>query len=106
MTMRLVTSLVLALLGAAALAIAVPFASGQDKDPTLRNLDDYRLRVGDRIQVLVYNANKTVPESQATLSVPGNGDVSVPPIGKIHLLDRTVFDVQEAVAQKYKDLGF
>jgi polysaccharide export outer membrane protein len=90
-------------------ALVLPAASGQDakdKDPTLRDLDAYRLRVGDKVEILVYNGSKLTVETSAKLSVPGNGDVSMPPIGKIHLLDRTVFEVQEAVTAKFKDEGF
>jgi polysaccharide export outer membrane protein len=108
--MRTLTWSVLAVLAAAAAAfLALPQASGQDtkeKDPTLRDLDAYRLRVGDKVEILVYNGSKLTVETSAKLSVPGNGDVSMPPIGKIHLLDRTVFEVQEAVTAKFKDEGF
>jgi len=79
----------------------------KEKDPTARDLDAYRLRVGDVVTITVFNGNKLAPELTATnVSVPGNGDVSLPPIGKIHLLDRTVFDIQESVAQKFKDDGY
>ena len=104
--MRTISWLALgALLGGLVLA-ALPAASGQDKDPTLRNLDEYRLRVGDGVEISVFNGNKITPELTSRITVPGNGNVSFPPIGKINLLDRTVFDVEEAVAQKFKDEGF
>lgn len=97
----------IALLSLGAIApLVLPAASGQDKDPTLRDLDAYRLRVGDEVEIQVYNGNKPTADSTRRLSVPANGDVSFPPIGKIHLLDRTVFEVQEAVAAKYKDEGY
>lgn len=106
--MRSISWSVLAVLFVLAGALCLPAASGQDKDkdPTIRDLDAYRLRVGDRVQILVYNGSKLTVETSASLSVPGNGDVSMPPIGKIHLLDRTVFEVQEAVTAKFKDEGF
>ena len=108
--MRSISWSVLAVVFAALVgALVLPAASGQDtkdKDPTLRDLDAYRLRVGDKVEILVYNGNKLTVETSAKLSVPGNGDVSMPPIGKIHLLDRTVFEVQEAVTAKFKDEGF
>src|SRR5690349_16938361 len=102
----------LSMLACALLAGAAPVpAAGQDKgkekDPTARDLDAYRLRVGDVVTITVYNGNRLAPELTAqNVAVPGNGDVSLPPIGKIHLLDRTAFDVQESVAQKFKDDGY
>jgi protein involved in polysaccharide export with SLBB domain len=106
---KLSWSVAAALCAALVGALVIPPASGQDtkdKDPTLRDLDAYRLRVGDKVEILVYNGSKLTVETSAKLSVPGNGDVSMPPIGKIHLLDRTVFEVQEAVTAKFKDEGF
>jgi protein involved in polysaccharide export with SLBB domain len=107
--MRTISWCVLALAFALfAIPSLVPQASGQDKekDPTLRDLDAYRLRVGDKVEIVVFNGNKLAPDVTGKMTVPGNGDVSFPPIGKIHLLDRTVFEVQEAVAQKFKDEGY
>jgi len=109
--MRVASWSVLVLASCALVAAAITSASGQEKpkekDPTARDLDAYRLRVGDVVTITVFNGNKLAPElTAANVSVPGNGDVSIPPIGKVHLLDRTVFDVQEAVAQKFKDDGY
>jgi polysaccharide export outer membrane protein len=96
----------LALVCAFAAGAATLPASGQDRpDPTKRNLDSYRLRVGDKVEITVGRGNSMTAEQAKILSVPANGEVSLPPIGKIHLLDRTVFEVQEAVAQRFKDEG-
>jgi protein involved in polysaccharide export with SLBB domain len=86
--------------------LVLPAATGQERDPTLRDIDSYRLRVGDEVEIQVFNGNKLAADATRRLQVPANGDVSFPPIGKIHLLDRTVFEVQEAVAAKYKDEGY
>jgi protein involved in polysaccharide export with SLBB domain len=75
-------------------------------DPTHRDLDSYRLRVGDRVTITVYNGNKLTPELTQSLSVPGNGEASFPPIGKVHLLDRTVVEIQDTVAQRFKDESY
>jgi protein involved in polysaccharide export with SLBB domain len=95
-------ALVFALVSA---SFVVP-ASGQEKpDPTKRDLDSYRLRVGDEVEITVYRGNAIASEISKKLNVPANGDVSFPPIGKIHLLDRTVFEIQETVMQRFKDEG-
>jgi protein involved in polysaccharide export with SLBB domain len=95
------------LIAGAALVPARGQEKPKEKDPTTRDLDAYRLRVGDVVTITVFNGNKLAPElTAANVAVPGNGDVSLPPIGKIHLLDRTVFDIQETVAQKFKDDGY
>jgi polysaccharide export outer membrane protein len=79
----------------------------KEKDPTERNLDAYRLRVGDVVTISVFNGKKMAPElTVANIAVPGNGDVSFPPIGKIHLLDRTTFDVEATVTQRFLDDGY
>lgn len=100
-----ISSVVLLLVGALTASVLPP-ASGQERDPTLRDLDAYRLRVGDEVEIQVFNGNKLTAETTRRLQVPANGDVSLPPIGRIHLLDRTVFEIQEAVAAKYKDEGY
>lgn len=93
----------------AGLAAALPFAAGvsaQDKDPTLRNLDEYKLRVGDKVEIQVFNGSSVAAEINKVLTVPANGQVSLPPVGRIELLDRTVFEVQQEVADKFKSGGF
>ncbi len=104
--MRWIQWSLLALCLVAVAPFVLPSASGQEKDPTLRDLDAYRLRVGDEVEIQVFNGNKLAADATRRLQVPANGDVSFPPIGKIHLLGRTVFEVQEAVAAKYKDEGY
>lgn len=85
--------------------VAIP-ASGQDKDktkdPTLRDLDSYKLRVGDSIDVVVYNGNK-LTELKGSLTVPANGDVSFAPVGKVHLLGLTIFEVEDFIGQRLKE---
>lgn len=96
---------------AAAAALTVPAVLfGQDKvekapDPTVRDVDSYRLRVGDQVEVQVFNAGKLVAEATKTLTVPANGQVSYPPIGKVTLVGKTVDEVQEAIAKRLKDDG-
>src|SRR5207247_1441729 len=80
-------------------AVLAPVAA-QDKDPTRRDIDAYRLRVGDEVQIVVSNGNKVTPEIDRKVIVPGNGEVSIPPIGKVHLADRTLDEVQQTITQK------
>jgi polysaccharide export outer membrane protein len=76
-------------------------------DPTVRDLGAYKLRVGDVVQIVVYNGNSLdVMLKAEKIAVPGNGEVSFPPVGKVRLLDRTVFEVETAIAQKLKDENF
>ncbi len=80
-----------------------PVDAARAPDPTRRNLDSYRLRVGDQVEVVVYNGRAVSPDMTRQLTVPGNGEVSFPPVGKVELLDRTVFEVQTQIEQKLKD---
>ncbi len=107
MRVLLPVTVVSAIALAAALGALPALGGDKDKDPTVRDLSDYRLRVGDHIAIVVYNGNKLKEElPREDIAVPGNGDVSFPPIGKIHLLDRTVFEIEETIAQKLKDENF
>ena len=84
-----------------------PDASKTEKtpDPTVRDIDAYRLRVGDQIEVQVFNSGKLVTEATKPLTVPANGQVSYPPIGKVTLLGKTVDEIQEQIAKRLKDDG-
>jgi protein involved in polysaccharide export with SLBB domain len=99
----------LAALTLTVLAASLAFvpARAQDRDPTRRDPDQYRLRVGDEIQIVVSNGNKVdAVIDRPHIIVPGNGDVSFAPIGKIHLADRTTDEVQQTITQKLKDENF
>jgi polysaccharide biosynthesis/export protein len=106
-------SILWAALAAAAAAAALTVTagvSGQDKtekapDPTVRDIEAYRLRVGDQVEVQVFNSGKLVTEATKTLTVPANGQVSYPPIGKVTLLGQTVDEIQDALAKRLKDDG-
>jgi polysaccharide export outer membrane protein len=108
--MRTSTWVALAALAAAA-ALTLPSALlGQDKvekalDPTVRDIDAYRLRVGDQIEVQVFNSGKLVAEATKTLTVPANGQVSYPPIGKVKLVGLTVDEIQEQIGKRLKEEG-
>lgn len=98
-------------LAAVAAALTVPSVLfGQDKtekapDPTVRDIDAYRLRVGDQIEVQIFNSGKPVGDPTKTLTVPANGQVSFQPIGRVVLLGKTVEEVQEDIAKRLKDDG-
>lgn len=110
----------IALALAAVAALTVPAVLlGQDKsqekapekapekgpDPTVRDIDAYRLRVGDQLEIQVFNAGKLVVEATKTFTVPANGQVSYPQIGKIVLVGKTVEEIQEALGKRLKDDG-
>ncbi len=94
--MRKYLILAAVLLGLAAAAIHV---QAQDPDPTRRDLKAYKLRVGDSVNIVVYGE----PQLSRAYTVPGNGEISFPPVGKIALLGLTPFDVEDVIAQKLKD---
>ena len=82
----------------------VPKAGGNVAliDPTTRDLDAYRLRVGDEVEIVVYRLDAL----KLTQIVPANGDISFLPVGKVNLLGKTVFEVEETIAQRLKDGEF
>jgi polysaccharide biosynthesis/export protein len=81
-------------------------APARQADPTRRNLDSYRLAVGDEIDVTVYQPGELKTVLQQRLSVPANGMVSMPPIGKVDLLGKTAFEVEEIVSLRLKEENF
>lgn len=68
------------------------------RDPSQRDLSAYRLRVGDTLDIQVYQH----AEFSRTYTVPGNGQVSFHPIGKIDLLDQTVFEVEAEIRRRLR----
>jgi polysaccharide export outer membrane protein len=95
---------------AAAAAAALPSSLlGQDAvekapDPTVRDIDEYRLRVGDQFEVQVFNSGKLVSEPK-TLTVMANGQVSYPPIGKLMARGKTIDEIQAQIGKRLKDDG-
>lgn len=71
--------------------------------PEQRSLDGYRLRVGDTISVVVYLHNEL---SVPGISVPGNGEIAFSPIGKVNLLDKTVFEVAGEIRRRLQEEDF
>ncbi len=72
------------------------------RDPVARDLSAYRLRVGDQVDVVVYEH----AELSRGSVVPGNGEISFLPIGKLKLLDKTVFEVEAEIAQRLRAENF
>ncbi len=98
--MRNILSVVALLSAAAAFYVGDLFAQdapGRD-DPSQRDLTAYRLRVGDQIDIVVYQRE----DLTRAYSVPGNGEVSFPPIGKLSLLGKTDSEVEEAIARRLR----
>ena len=85
------------------LAPSVPDPDAGRRDVTQRDLSAYRFRVGDTFDVIVYqHADLT----RLGITVPGNGEIAFPPIGKIGLLDKTVFDVAGEIRKRLQDEDF
>ena len=106
-------SFAFAALSAAAVVTLVLVAgrvAAQDKpasdDPTRRDLSAYRLRVEDMIEIAVHKPASFEAQNTRQLLVPANGEVSFSPIGKISLLGKTTFEVEEIIAQRLKDENF
>jgi polysaccharide export outer membrane protein len=72
-------------------------------DPTERDLHAYTLRVGDQVDIVVFKFDSL---KQTNVVVPANGDISFMPVGKVNLLGKTVFEVEETIAQRLKDGEF
>lgn len=106
-------SVAVAALSAVVFSGMVVLAAGvfaQDKpappDPTRRDLSAYRLRVEDEIEIAVHKPASFEAQNVRRLLVPANGEVSFSPIGKISLLGKTTFEVEEIIAQRLKDENF
>lgn len=90
--------------GAALLLAALLFtwsATAQDQDPTQRDFGAYKIRVDDHVEILIPDFEEY---SGKSVIVPGNGEVSFAPVGKIMLLDKTVFEVEERIKALLKDV--
>lgn len=75
-------------------------------DPTQVDLTSYRLRVDDQVEISVYNPGSLTHELARTVVVPGNGEVSFPPLGRVNLLGKTPFEVEATIAARLKDDGY
>lgn len=72
-------------------------------DPTRRDVAAYRLRVGDEVQIVISNGNDIKTVAERKVMIPANGDVSLPQIGKVHLLDHTTDEVEQLLVQRLKE---
>lgn len=62
---------------------------------------EYRLVVADTIKIAV----EDYPDLDASYSVPANGEVSFPPLGKLNLLGRTTDELSREIEQRFKSKG-
>ncbi len=62
---------------------------------------EYTLVVGDRIQLVVDGKEEYGRE----MSVPANGEVSMPPIGRLRLLGRTTAELEIEIAKRLVERG-
>jgi polysaccharide export outer membrane protein len=83
-----------------------PSDAAKHADPTKIDLGSYRLRVEDAVEITVYNPGSLEAELRRPVVVPGNGQISFPPIGRVELLGRTTFEIEEDIAQKLKDQNY
>jgi len=72
-------------------------------DPAQRDLSEYRLRVGDVFDAIVYQHTDL---TRLGITVPGNGEIAFPPIGKVKLRDRTVFEVSAEIRKRLIEEDF
>ncbi len=78
--------------------LAVTDAPDDARDPVQRDLSAYRLRVGDTVDVVVYDH----PEFSRPYPVPANGQILLHPIGKIMLRDQTIFEIEAEVRERLR----
>lgn len=83
-----------------------PGAARGRADPTQRDLNAYRLRVEDEIEIAIHEPGAFDPKLTRTFTVPANGEVSYPPIGRIQLVDRTAAEIEGVIAQRLKDENY
>lgn len=89
-----------ALLISAPTAVAqTPAAAEPAVEATARIVPDYRLGAGDKIRVIVYGEDQLTGE----FFISGAGNVSLPLIGDVSAVGRTVGEFQTAVAAKLSD---
>lgn len=111
--MRSVALFVVLALAAGLGAAGVLSASAQDRppesaepDPTQRDLASYRLRVDDEVTISVYNPGTLTADVERPVIVPANGEVSFPPLGRLQLLGKTPFRIEEEIAQRLKEQNY
>ncbi|MFN3523127.1 MAG: polysaccharide biosynthesis/export family protein [Phenylobacterium sp.] len=99
-------SLIVGLAACAALLIGAPAAFAQAPSATelapeapQRVLPDYHMGAGDKIRVIVYGEEALSNE----YFVSSAGNVSMPLIGEVAAVGRTVGEFQEAVAARLRD---
>ena len=83
---------------AAAVISAAP-AAKPPAEPRPANPADYRLGAGDKIRIIVYNETTLTGE----FIVAPSGTIALPLIGTVNALDRTVGDLEVAIAAKLRE---
>ena len=63
--------------------------------------DDYRVGPGDLLEIQVVGQE----ELRQTLRVSNSGEISVPMLGLIRVLDQSTFEIEDAIAGRLKDEG-
>ena len=91
------TRRVLAVLILTAVVLPVSVSPAQEVP---RPLDtEYRFVVGDQIQIAVDGH----PDLDKIFTIPVEGDVSFPPIGRIRLLDATRVELEDLIVERLKE---
>ena len=70
-------------------------------DETVILGDEYELVVGDTIQIVVEGHEEFTQSPQ----VPANGEISLPPIGRIKLLGKSTEELEKEVAARFREKG-
>ncbi len=95
------SSIVMILL-AVLLVVGAPLTStaqdgrGPGVNPPAPDLTEYRIRVGDRVDVVVDKHT----EYSRSFQIPAGGAVAMPPIGRITTVGRTVFELGDDIARR------
>ncbi|MCE9636415.1 MAG: polysaccharide biosynthesis/export family protein [Planctomycetes bacterium] len=77
--------------------------SARPQDPARRDLGAYRLRVEDEVEVAIYKTGSFDTSLTKHIVVPANGEISFAPIGRLNLLGKTTWEIEEFITARLKD---
>jgi polysaccharide export outer membrane protein len=73
----------------------------QSEDESVILGEEYKLVVADTIQIVVEDHE----ELTQTYQVPANGEISLPPIGRLKLLGKSTAKLEQEIADRFREKG-
>ncbi len=83
-----------------ALLCLMQTGSAQSEEPAILG-DEYQLVVGDTIQIVAEGHE----ELTQTYQVPANGEISLPPVGRMKLLGKSTVALEKEIADLFREKG-